>query len=145
VDNEYVLFLDGREIGRGAEWRELFDYDVTQLISSGKHVLAVKAYNSFTFAGVIFGLRVDLADGSCVEIKSDESWKVVPAGTRDWERNRKAAENWPAATVIAPLGGQPWWKTPLNTNLVPTLEPLKIHVWERGSEGRFIAREQRRT
>src|SRR6266478_10184383 len=82
VDNEFTLYLDGRDLGRGAEWRELFDYDVTHLMSPGTHVLAVKAYNSSFYAGMIFGLRVDLADGKLVKVKSDRSWRMVPDGTK---------------------------------------------------------------
>ena len=63
VDNEYTLFLDGRNVGRGAEWRHLGKYDLTQLLSSGKHVLAVEAYNVDAAAGMICGMRIDLADG----------------------------------------------------------------------------------
>ena len=41
VDNEFTLYLDGRELGRGAEWRELFDFNLTPLLSPGRHILAV--------------------------------------------------------------------------------------------------------
>lgn len=39
ADNEFTLYLDGRELGRGAEWRELFVFDLTQSLISGEHVL----------------------------------------------------------------------------------------------------------
>jgi signal transduction histidine kinase len=132
VDNEFTLYLDGRELGRGAEWRELFDYNVTQLLSPGTHTLAVKAYNSSSFAGMIFCLRIDLADGRLIEIKSDPSWRVVPDGTKRWETKTEASKTWPAATVIAPLGGSPWWTTPQNINPMPTLEPIKVYFWQTG-------------
>src|SRR5205085_2625132 len=107
ADDEYSLFLDGREVGRGAEWHELFDYNLTPLMSPGRHILAVNAMNSFSLAGMLFGMRVDLADGRAVEVKSDESWRIVPAGVRGWEKATKAAAAWPKATVVAPLGGGP--------------------------------------
>src|SRR6267378_503598 len=68
ADDEYTLFLDGREVGHGAEWHELFDYDLTPLMSPGRHVLAVTAVNSFSFAGMLLGMRIDLADGRPIEI-----------------------------------------------------------------------------
>ena len=43
VDNDFVLFLDGRELGRGSEWREIYVFDVAPLLHAGPHVLAVKA------------------------------------------------------------------------------------------------------
>ena len=34
ADNLYRLYLDGREIGQGANWKNLTDYDVTWLMTS---------------------------------------------------------------------------------------------------------------
>src|SRR5438309_1942317 len=59
ADDEYTLFLDGREVGHGAEWHELFDYNLTPLMFPGRHILAVNAVNSFSFAGMLLGMRVE--------------------------------------------------------------------------------------
>jgi signal transduction histidine kinase len=130
VDNEYELFVDGREIGRGDDWRELFDYDLTLLMYSGRHVLAIKAFNSLSDAGLTLGLRVDLADGRFVEIKSDRNWRIVPNDARNWKEMTEAHDVWPAATIIAAMGSSPWWKQPesINTMLVP--RPVKIFFWQ---------------
>jgi signal transduction histidine kinase len=132
VDNEYILYLDGRELGRGAEWRELYDYNLTPLISPGRHIFAVKAFNSFSFAGMLFGLHVEFADGKTMDIKSDPSWRIVPDDVSNWETKAKPAFGWPAATVIAPFGGIPWWTTPINVNKMPTLKPIKYIFWQSG-------------
>jgi signal transduction histidine kinase len=132
VDNEYTLFLDGRELGRGAEWRELFDYNVTPLLSPGRHTLAVKAYNNSFLAGMLFGLRIDLSDGRTVEVKSDQDWRIVPEGAKHWERAAKPRDTWPRATIVGALGADPWWKTPANMNAMPTLQPLRLFFWQTG-------------
>jgi signal transduction histidine kinase len=132
VDNEYYLLLDGRDLGRGCEWHELFDYDVTFLLSPGKHVLAVNAYNASSFAGMIFGLQIDLADGRTMEIKSDENWRIVPDGVQGWETKTEAPDTWMPATIVAPLGGSPWWKQPSKVNLMPTLLPITRFFWQTG-------------
>ncbi len=132
VDNEFTLYLDGRDLGRGDEWHELFDYDVTHLMSPGTHVLAVKAYNSASYAGMIFGLRIDLANGMAVEVKSDRSWRMVPEGTKGWEKRTRAPKTWPEATVIVPLGSDPWKEMPLRVNSMPTLRPIKVYFWQTG-------------
>jgi len=132
VDNEFTLFLDGRELGRGAEWRELFDFDLTNLLPPGRHVLAVNGYNDSSSAGMLFGLKVSLADGRTVEVKSDSSWRIVPEGVRQWEKITKADETWPAATIIAPFGSLPWWTTPQNVNRMPSLQQIKVHFWQTG-------------
>jgi signal transduction histidine kinase len=132
VDNEFALCLDGHEIGRGAEWRELFIFDLTQLLTPGRHVLAVNCYNGSFFAGMLFGLQVDLSDGKHIEIKSDQSWKVVPEGVSHWETRTEAQPDWLAASIKAPLGGSPWWTAPDAVNLMPSLQPIKVYFWQTG-------------
>jgi signal transduction histidine kinase len=132
VDNEYYLLLDGRELGRGGEWHELFDYNVTYLLSPGKHVLAVNAYNDSSFAGMIFGLQIDLADRRTMAIKSDETWMIVPEGAKGWETKTKAPDTWKPATIVAPLGSAPWWQNPQRVNPMPTLLPITLYFWQTG-------------
>ena len=129
VDNEYTLFLDGQVIGRMDDWREYWEYDVTLLMTPGRHVLAVKAYNSFADAGMIFGLHVDFEDGSAIEIKSDPSWKLVPEGTRHWQ-TRTTPGAWRSAKVIAEFGQDPWKSAPELLKAGPPLQPVKVFFWQ---------------
>jgi signal transduction histidine kinase len=130
-DNEYTLYLDGREIGRDAEWRHLYEYDITSLLSPGRHVLAMEVYNSFNEAGMVLGLRVGLAHGNMVEVKSDASWLLVPEGLKGWEKMTEPGEGWRAAKVLVPFGAQPWGKLDY-IDLVPPLQPLIIPFWQQG-------------
>jgi signal transduction histidine kinase len=132
ADNEFTLFLDGRELGRGAEWRHLFKFDLTQILTPGRHVLAVKAFNDDSAAGMLFGMEVDLADGKTIEVKSDESWRIVPDGVLRWEKMTKAGDDWPAATIVAPLGSLPWWVKPEFVCLMPSLQQIKVYFWQTG-------------
>ena len=132
VDNEFTVFLDGREFGQGDEWRELFVFDLTPLLSPGRHVLAVRAYNSYFSAGMLLGLQIDLADEHSIEIKSDRTWMVVPDGVRNWQKMSQPAADWPEATVEAPLGASPWWTRPENINIMPNLYPIKVFFWQTG-------------
>jgi signal transduction histidine kinase len=132
VDNEFTLYLDGRELGRGAEWRELFVFDLTQLLTPGRHVLAVNCYNGSFFAGMLFGLKVELADGENIELKSDQSWRVVPEGVARWKTRTKPQPEWPMASIKAPLGGTPWWTSPDAVNMMPTMQPIEVFFWQTG-------------
>ena len=132
VDNEFTLYLDGRELGRGAEWRELFVFDITQLLSPGRHVLTVKAINSFGFAGMLFGMHISLADGQKITVQSDKSWRIIPEGVRGWEKRMEPAVGWPAAAIIASYGGLPWWGQPVNVNRMPSLLPIHVYFWQTG-------------
>ncbi len=133
VDNEFTLYLDGRELGHGAEWRELFVFDLTPLLSSGQHTLAVRAFNSYSFAGMILGLEIELADGRHFEIKSDKNWRVVPDGVAHWEKMTEVPADWPHATVEASLGSLPWWDRPVSINVMPLLQPIHVNFWQTGT------------
>lgn len=110
ADNAYRLFLDGNEIARGTEWKGLTDIDVTWALKPGRHVLAVEAFNDYLHGGVVAGLEVEFADGSRLQVPTDETWKLVPTEERGWTTRRTARAPWGAAHVMAPyLAGA--WKT----------------------------------
>lgn len=132
ADNEFIFYLDGRAMGRGAEWRELYDFDLTPLLSPGKHILAIRTRNSFSFAGMLFGLRVDLSDGRILRVKSDASWRIVPEDTPRWETAQHASPAWPKATIVEPFGSDPWSEMPVNVNMMPVLQPIKVLFWQTG-------------
>lgn len=131
VDNEFVLFLNGRELGRGSEWREIYWFDVTALLPPGRQVLAVRGVNSFGFAGMIFGLWIEFADGQILEIKSDAGWQIAPEATKGWEKQLDAAADWATPIVVGQIGVMPRWQMPQNVNIMPTLQPLVIRFWQR--------------
>ena len=131
ADNEYILYLDGQELGRDAEWRHLYEYDITALLQSGRHVLAVEVYNSSREAGFMFGLKAGLTDGKVVEVKSDTSWFIVPEGVSGWEKKVEPGDSWRTATVEFPFGSGPWG-TMDYIDLVPPLQPVIIPFWKTG-------------
>jgi len=131
ADNEYSLFLDGQLIGRMAEWREYWEYDVTLLLTPGRHVLTVKAYNSFAAAGMIFGLHVDFENGDPLEIRSDPNWLVVPQPTPHWESLKTPSSNWRPATVVGELGQPPWGLAPEVLKGGPPLQPVHVPFWQK--------------
>src|ERR1035438_9526848 len=83
ADNAYTLFLDGRELGRGSDWRTVSVYDLSWLLVPGPHVFAVEGFNDNDKAGVILGFHASLANGQSVDVASDTSWRVVPNDARD--------------------------------------------------------------
>ena len=137
-DNEYILYLDGRELGRDAEWRHLYEYDITDLLSPGRHILAVEDYNSFNEAGMILGLQVGLADGRVVKVKSDASWVVgcdyVPGweNVKDWQTMSEPPASWPHAKIIAACGKGAWAVSPWYIDIVPPLTREVIPFWKTG-------------
>ena len=108
ADNSYWVFLDGLALGRGSEWKTLAQHDLTQVLGPGVHVLAVEAFNDYASAGLLVGLRIGLRDGRLIEVASDDSWRIAPDDERRWNTRKSAATHWPAAKVVAALGGGVW-------------------------------------
>jgi signal transduction histidine kinase len=127
------VFLDGRELGRGSDWRTVSAYDLSWLLPAGPHVLAVDGFNDVNKAGIIVGFHAELSDGRSIDIRSDTNWLVAPLSVPDWRTRRQAPASWPHATVVGVLGESPWWQ-PLPTEFanVPPMFPLTVHFWERG-------------
>ncbi len=132
VDNEFTLYMDGHELGHGAEWRELFVFDVSKLLTPGQHVLAVDCFNGSFSAGLLFGLRITLADGQIIAVKSDDTWRVIPDSVAHWETLTEAQPAWPATTIQAALGGLPWWSQPAYVNMMPVPHLVVVHFWQTG-------------
>ncbi len=137
VDNEYTLYLDGRAVGWGNDWRMLSDYDLSRLMSPGPHVLAVDAYNNadsfgLNTAGVILGLRIRYADGNVQELRSDENWRLVPESEKNWQAAKRPAPTWAGVKVMGPAGTAPWWTVPLKVETIPPGRPEFVHFWQQG-------------
>jgi signal transduction histidine kinase len=132
ADNGYTVFLDGRKVGEGSYWKTVTEYDLTWLLVPGTHVLGVQAFNDGDKAGLIAGLRVQLADGAVIEVGSDESWRVVPETARDWQRRQVAPKRWPSAKLIGAWGAPPWWRIPLKVAAVPPERPIPLQFWQTG-------------
>ena len=131
ADNDFTLYLDGRAIGRGVEWREWYVFDPAALLPPGSHVLAMKCYNGAFAAGMLLGLHVELADGRTVDVRSDSSWRVVPEGLTGWETRSEAPATWASAVVVAPYGHFPWERIlPDAVIALPSLQPLHIPFWQ---------------
>lgn len=131
ADNSYTAYLDGREIGRGGDANSLAEYDLTLLMTPGRHVLAIEAFNDTLDAGVILGLRMKLANGRKIEIFSDPSWRVVTGDDRRWKTRASAENSWPPAQVVG-YAGKAWWQHPYKITQVPPLQPQIVHFWQQG-------------
>jgi hypothetical protein len=132
ADNGFRVLLDGREIGRGSDWRNISEFDLTWLLPPGRHVLAVEAFNDAREAGVLAGLQIELVDGPSIEIPSDTSWRIVPEQERGWEDRREAPAHWRHAVVVGEFKGTPWATLPAGVTRLPPLHPVELHFWNSG-------------
>jgi signal transduction histidine kinase len=132
VDNAYSLFLDGREIGRGSDWKTVTEYDVTRLLNPGRHILGVEGFNDRLEAGLIFGLHIQLADQRIIDVVSDRSWLVAPNAAPKWTARKIAAPEWHPAMIVGAIHQHPWEIWPFGLTTEPALLPLVGHFWQAG-------------
>ncbi len=130
VDNGYRLFLDGREVGRGSDWKTITQYDVKSLLSPGKHILAIEAFNDRLAAGMIFGMEIEMPGHAPMEIKSDDTWRIVPLDENGWEAERHASPLWGFAVLEKNANSAPWTPWPYAMVSVPPLQPLEYRFWQ---------------
>ena len=128
ADNGYTVYLDGEEVGRGGDPNDLAEYDLTWQMTPGWHVLAVEAFNDAFDAGMIAGLRVDLANGNKVEVFSDATWRVVPETEKNWKTQKQISLDWATAHIVG-YAGKMWWQYPGQITRVPPRLPVSKHFW----------------
>lgn len=131
VDNGYRLFLDGREIGRGSDWRTITSYDAKWLLAPGQHILAVDAFNDRLAGGLMFGLDIMLVNGNALRVVSDDSWWVVPEEGKKWMTRRKPLPTWHHTIVVGQQNIVPWNRWPIAVLREPPLLPLTTQFWQR--------------
>lgn len=92
---EYKLYVNGRYIGRGPNpchpaFQYYDEYDLGHALRAGKNVIAALCYNYGVdthcrpLAPGAFLLQLELGNGSPGVIRTDETWKVMPAP--EWDR-----------------------------------------------------------
>jgi signal transduction histidine kinase len=131
ADNAFKVWLDGQELGSGSDWRTLSIYHLRGTLTPGGHALAVEGFNDNDQAGVILGFRLEMANGQAMEIRSDQTWRVVPNSEGSWETALHPGDTWPNASFAANFGRVPWWEIPASVLHIHGALPKPISVWQR--------------
>ncbi|MGD1978104.1 MAG: DUF1549 domain-containing protein [Akkermansiaceae bacterium] len=78
-DNEYVLMVNGREVGRDSNWEDVEAYDLSKVLKAGRNVFEVQARNlgSGPNAAALFAqLEFIDQEGRKVVVSTDSKWKA---------------------------------------------------------------------
>ncbi len=113
ADDQFAVWLNGKEFGKGAEWGKPQTFDAVKLLRNGRNVLAVAATNlaapvQLNPAGLNARLEIELADGSSQQVDSDDKWRTAKTEPAGWREPDFDDSSWSAAVVTAKLGEQPW-------------------------------------
>lgn len=110
ADNQYELYVNGRLVGQGGDWRKMDVHDITKFLVGGTNVIAVKATNTDAgAAGLVARVIVKEKGGTYESFSTNDSWKTSVKPFENWAQIRIRDTDWLAAKVYGPLGGVlPW-------------------------------------
>ncbi len=105
ADDEAVVYLNGKEIGRSAGWTPMATIDLTPLLRPGKNHLVIAAADSGALPCGVLG---ELQIGGRV-IVTDRQWLALPRRSGDdAPPSPEAWKNASPAVCVAPYGQGAW-------------------------------------
>ena len=109
-DDRYELFVNGRQVGSGKNWKVLDVYDVTRYLVEGANTVAVKCANTEGgSAGLVARVVVKQRGNTYVEHSTDDTWKTALKAFPQWQKPRLDDSQWLAARSFGALNATlPW-------------------------------------
>lgn len=109
-DDAYELFVNGRKVGEGSNWRRLDNYDITKFLTPGRNTIAVKVTNKEQgSAGMAARVVVKDVGGTHVAYPTDHSWRTSLQEFPQWTKHHFGDSQWLAAREIGGFGvTAPW-------------------------------------
>lgn len=106
----YELFVNGRKIGSGSDWRVLDKHDIAKHLVSGRNVVAVKAeFSGQGTPGLVARVIVRGAGGTFISHSTGESWKASDQEISRWNWPSFADGRWTAAKSLGEFGRTAPW------------------------------------
>jgi len=127
-DNEFKLFVNGREAASGKEWTKPRVADIRKFLKPGANTIAIEATNGEADpgkkdidqanpAGLFFYARLRTKN-DVLDFGSDASWKSSTAKAEGWEKSNFDDSQWTAASDLGAANAGPWGLGPKLARLV---------------------------
>ncbi len=112
ADNDFVLHVNGTQVGASDNWTSVSAFDVTKLLQAGDNVIAIEAgnweANGDNPAGLIGSLRIDFVTGKPLVVATDATWKSAADKAAGWETLAFDDSAWRSARRLGAYGCAPW-------------------------------------
>jgi putative heme-binding domain-containing protein len=110
-DDRYELYVNGRPVGSGRDWRQFDSYDLRGFLVNGLNIVAVRTQNDAPGpAGLVARVTVKPKGGPEVIYTTDETWLCTTQEIRNWQISRLREQGWSPAQVIGGYGSAAPWK-----------------------------------
>ncbi len=107
-DNEFVLFVNGREVVRGTDWTKPLAVALHDRLKKGNNQIVVRAKNAGSGpnpAGLFFEARLKLRNGKELSVASGADWQWNATLPKSREgRLGAVGGKWAPATVVPTIG-----------------------------------------
>lgn len=109
-DDRYELWLNGRHVGSGDDWRTLNTYDIQRFLVAGSNLIAVKAENQAAgAAGLVARVTVRRTGNTDVSYSTDATWRTSLVEEPNWQQPSYRDNHWVFARSLGELGrAEPW-------------------------------------
>ncbi|MFM2197667.1 MAG: hypothetical protein RLZZ505_1099 [Verrucomicrobiota bacterium] len=109
-DNVFTLWINGKQLAQSKEWSNPVDINVlADLAKTGKNVIAIKAENQDSAAGLIAKLILTSKGGAReIIMTGNDGWKVSETEAAGWQTAGFDDSAWQQPEKIAALGAPPW-------------------------------------
>ena len=109
-DDKYELYVNGRQIGTGSNWKVLDVHDISKYLVQGVNTVAVKAMNTEGgSAGLVARVVVKEQGNTHVEHSTDATWKTALKEFPQWQKVRFNDVQWLAARSFGAVNATlPW-------------------------------------
>ncbi|MCJ7467833.1 MAG: DUF1549 domain-containing protein [Maribacter sp.] len=78
VDHSYILYINGKNIAQGADWKKVDKLEVSKYLSAGKNCIAIEGFNEGSIAnpaGISFAMKIEYDNENDIIINADTNWK----------------------------------------------------------------------
>ncbi len=126
-DNSFVLFVNGRQVGSGGDFKNAFLFDLRPFLRAGENIFAIDGVNHLPDnglpipekalpgtenpAGLLFYARLRLVENGIQktdDFASDNSWLCSEHAQPGWEKLEFAHDHWTQAIKLGDMGMLPW-------------------------------------
>jgi putative membrane-bound dehydrogenase-like protein len=110
ADNEFVLFVNGKQVGKGNDWRQLQVFEISPHLVRGRNSVSIHVKNTDEgSAGLVGRVLVREKSGTYVSHPTNKSWKTSVKEYSEWTAAQFADKEWINATSYGVLGlALPW-------------------------------------
>ncbi len=88
VDHSYTLYINGKKVSEGEDWRKVDKLDVGDFLIPGKNTIAIEGVNEGNIAnpaGILFALKISYENGDIITMNADNSWKsTADQPSKEW-------------------------------------------------------------